>query len=141
MNISAKTEYACIAILELAKNASGTEPLRIKDIADSHGIPSRFLVQILLQLKSAGIVKSIRGAAGGYRLAIKPEEITLFRVMNVIEGNQTIESNLKELTPISRVLNQVWSSLLKSNIETLEDISFADLVDKVKSQPENMYYI
>ena len=128
-------------MLELAKNASSTEPIRIKDIADSHGIPSRFLVQILLQLKGAGIVKSIRGAAGGYRLAIKPEGITLFQVMNVIEGKQAIESNLKELTPISRVLNETWNSLLDSNIQSLKDITFADLMEKVKSQPENMYYI
>lgn len=141
MNISAKTEYACIAVLELVRNANGSEPIRIKDIADSHGIPSRFLVQILLQLKSAGIVRSIRGAAGGYRLAMKPEEISLFQVMNVIEGNQEIRSNLKELTPISKVLNSVWNSLLESNIKELENISFSDLMEQVRAQPENMYYI
>ena len=141
MNISAKTEYACIAVLELAKNASSTEPLRIKDIADTHGIPSRFLVQILLQLKSAGIVRSTRGAAGGYQLAVKPEEVSLNRVMNVIDGKQAIESNLKELTPISRVLNLVWNSINESNIQALEDITFDNLVEQVKSQPENMYYI
>ena len=61
--------------------------------------------------------------------------------MNVIEGKQAIESNLKELTPISRVLNETWNSLLDSNIQSLKDITFADLMEKVKSQPENMYYI
>lgn len=141
MKISAKTEYACIAILELAKNAQNPEPVRIKDIAESHGIPNRFLVQILLQLKSAGMVRSIRGAAGGYRLAISPEQITLFQVMNVIEGTQSIESNLKDVTPISRVLNEVWSSLLESNVRQLQQITVADLMERVKSQPENMYYI
>lgn len=141
MNISAKTEYACIAVLELAKNAASTEPLRIKDIADTHGIPSRFLVQILLQLKGAGIVRSTRGASGGYQLAVKPEEISLFRVMNVIDGQQAIESNLKELTPISRVLNIVWNSIHESNTKALEEVKFDNLVDQVKSQPENMYYI
>ena len=141
MNISAKTEYACIAVLELAKNVCSSEPLRIRDIADSHGIPSRFLVQILLQLKGAGIVNSTRGASGGYRLALKPGEISLLRVMNVIEGNPAVESNLKEVTPISRVLNQEWKSIRESNIQALEKISFEQLLQKVKSQPENMYYI
>ena len=128
-------------MLELAKNAASTEPLRIKDIADTHGIPSRFLVQILLQLKGAGIVRSTRGASGGYQLAVKPEEISLFRVMNVIDGQQAIESNLKELTPISRVLNIVWNSIHESNTKALEEVKFDNLVDQVKSQPENMYYI
>ena len=56
-----------------------------KFIAEGHGVPSRFLVQILLQLKSAGLVQSIRGAAGGYQLAKEPEEISLLDVMNVID--------------------------------------------------------
>ena len=141
MNISAKTEYACIAVLELAKNVSSKEPLRIRDIADNHGIPARFLVQILLQLKGAGIVSSTRGASGGYRLAINPEAISLYRVMNVIEGNQSIESSLKEVTSSSRVLNLVWKSIHESNIQQLEEITFDELVADVKSQPESMYYI
>jgi DNA-binding IscR family transcriptional regulator len=55
-------------------------------IADAHGVPSRFLVQILLQLKSAGLVQSIRGAAGGYQLAKEPDEITLLDVMTVVDA-------------------------------------------------------
>ncbi len=141
MNISAKTEYACIAVLELAKNVANPEPLRIRDIADTHGIPSRFLVQILLQLKGAGIVTSTRGAAGGYRLAQKPKDVTLRKVMNVIEGTQTITTNLKDDTPSSRVLNLVWTDIHDSNIQALEKVTFEELVAKVKSQPENMYYI
>ena len=66
MKVSAKTDYACLAMLELAAHYGSKEPLRIRTIADEHGIPSRFLVQILLQLKGAGFVASTRGAAGGY---------------------------------------------------------------------------
>ncbi|MEC9094631.1 MAG: Rrf2 family transcriptional regulator [Planctomycetota bacterium] len=141
MNISAKTEYACIAVLELAKNASSAEPLRVRDIAETHGIPSRFLVQILLQLKGAGIVSSTRGASGGYRLVEKPETISLYRVMSVIEGSQPVESNLKEVTPSSRVLNLAWKSIHESSIQKLEEITFEELVADVNSQPETMYYI
>ena len=68
MRISAKTEYACIAMLELASQYGSGEPVRIRRIAERHDVPSRFLVQILLQLKGAGLVASDRGAAGGYLL-------------------------------------------------------------------------
>src|SRR3954452_13586856 len=74
MRVSAKAEYACIAMLELASSYGETQPVRVKTIADQHGIPQRFLVQILLQLKGAGYVTSIRGASGGYQLVRPPEE-------------------------------------------------------------------
>ena len=86
VNLSAKTEYACIAVLDLALHHEQGDPVRIRSIADNHGIPSRFLVQILLQLKAAGIVSSIRGASGGYRLAKDPQDISLAEVMTAIDG-------------------------------------------------------
>ena len=86
MKISAKTEYACIAMLELAAHFGSEKPIRIRHIAQRHGIPSRFLVQILLQLKGAGLVASVRGAAGGYNLIKPPEEVSLGQVMDVIVG-------------------------------------------------------
>ncbi len=87
MNISAKTEYACVAMLELASRYPEDVPVRIKDISDRHGIPNRFLVQILLQLKGAGLVISIRGASGGYRLAHAPKDISLGQVMSIVDGH------------------------------------------------------
>ena len=85
MRVSAKAEYACIAAMELAANYADPQPVRVKAIADAHGIPQRFLVQILLQLKGAGLVASIRGAAGGYQLARSPESISLAEVLNTID--------------------------------------------------------
>ncbi len=85
MRISAKAEYACVAMLELAASFAEPQPLRIKAIAEAQGIPPRFLVQILLQLKTAGLVVSVRGASGGYQLARPPEEITLAAVINAID--------------------------------------------------------
>src|SRR5262249_59816083 len=84
MRISAKAEYACVAMLELAANYHEPQPVRIKAIADAQGIPQRFLVQILLQLKTAGLVASVRGAAGGYQLARPPESISLAEVIAAI---------------------------------------------------------
>src|SRR5262245_51504104 len=82
---SAKAEYACIAMLELAARHGAPHPVRLKAIAEAHGLPQRFLVQILLQLKGSGLVVSARGAAGGYLLARPPEAISLADILNVID--------------------------------------------------------
>src|SRR5689334_16353604 len=92
MRVSAKAEYACIAMLELAANFGEPQPVRVKVIADAHGIPLRFLVQILLQLKTAGLVASVRGAAGGYQLARTPREITLIDIIGAIDAEQPARS-------------------------------------------------
>ena len=102
MKLSAKTEYACLAMLQLAAEYESGEPLQIRRIADEHGIPSRFLVQILLQLKGASLVASTRGAAGGYRLARPPQEISLADVIDVIEGDDRPESNAGEANAAGR---------------------------------------
>src|ERR1700731_4208907 len=90
MRISAKAEYACIAMLQLAGHYREVVPLRIKAIADAHGIPQRFLVQILLQLKTAGLVSSVRGASGGYQLSRPPENISLAQIVNAIDDRSSV---------------------------------------------------
>src|SRR5947209_1425533 len=104
MKLSAKTEYACIAVLELARRFEAGEPVRIREIADEHGIPGRFLVQILLQLKGAGYVASTRGALGGYQLLKPPEKITLGEIMGVIEGRENGHSTPATRSPTAVVL-------------------------------------
>ena len=100
MKLSAKTEYACLAMLQLAAAVLERRALQIRRIADVHGIPSRFLVQILLQLKGASLVVSTRGAAGGYRLARPPGEITLAEVIEVMEGDERPSTNAGKNTPL-----------------------------------------
>src|SRR3954466_1952834 len=85
MKLSVRGEYALRALLVLGLNYH--EPiLRIQTISEQQNIPKRFLEQILNDLKSAGVVQSRRGVAGGYRLARRPEEITLAVVIRHIEG-------------------------------------------------------
>jgi Rrf2 family protein len=142
VHISAKIEYACIAVLELAACYGSGEPVRIRTIAESHGIPSRFLVQILLQLKSAGLVTSTRGASGGYQLAKDPREITLGDVMSVVDGQAgEIVSSSTVDTPSSRVLLECWMKVAEVQREMLSEISFADLVERANERSEAMYYI
>src|SRR5437870_12962908 len=103
MRVSAKAEYACVAMLELAASHGNPQPMRVKSIADAHGIPLRFLVQILLQLKGAGLVASVRGAAGGYQLARAAEEVSLADVINVIDRAPTPRVEAAPLSPSSTV--------------------------------------
>ncbi len=142
MKLSAKTEYACIAMLELAARHGSAEPVRIGSIADKHGIPPRFLVQILLQLKGAGFVASTRGAAGGYQLIRPPEEISLGAVMTVIDGpEEGPASSARPDSLVARVLQEAWREVLIVEREMLDSLSFADLLDRVKGPVESMYHI
>src|SRR4051794_12215764 len=85
MKLSTRGEYALRALLVLGLNY-GPQVVRIQAISDEQNIPKRFLEQILNDLKSAGIVESKRGIAGGYRLARPPENITIAAVIRHLEG-------------------------------------------------------
>jgi Rrf2 family protein len=85
MKLSVRGEYALRALLVLGLN-HGEPVVRIQAISEHQNIPKRFLEQILNDLKSAGLVESRRGVAGGYRLARSPESITLASVVRHIEG-------------------------------------------------------
>jgi Rrf2 family protein len=143
MKVSAKTEYACLAMLELAVRYSQGEPVRIRSIADEHGIPSRFLVQILLQLKGAGLVTSTRGAAGGYQLSKPPEEISLGEVMGVIEGpeSELVGVSSSARAPSARVLRDAWKEIARVQHDALNSLTFGEMATRMKLQIENMYYI
>ncbi len=147
MKISAKTEYACIAVLELASRYGSNEPVRIRSIAERHDVPARFLVQILLQLKSAGLVASTRGAAGGYQLLVPPEQVSLGQVMDVMEGKGSeagdgFSSSASPNSPAVKALMDVWHEVYLRQRELLHAISFAELLERAKDHDEErMYYI
>jgi Rrf2 family protein len=140
MNLSAKTEYACLAMLQLAADYEAGEPVQIRRIADENGIPSRFLVQILLQLKGAGLVASTRGAAGGYRLARPPQEISLAEVIDVIEGDDHPESSAAKRSPLARTLLDFCCELSRRQRDRLDATTLADLADEAAHR-EPMWYI
>ncbi len=83
--LSKKAKYALKALLALAAH-SGTDPIRIADLARRQRIPRKFLELILLDLRNAGLVRSIRGPAGGYLLARRPTRIHLGEVVRMFDG-------------------------------------------------------
>ena len=85
MNISKKAEYAIKAVASIARNNKNT-PLQISEISDKESIPIKFLEQILLILKNNGILKSKRGANGGYLLAKPDANISVGIILKIIDG-------------------------------------------------------
>jgi Rrf2 family transcriptional regulator, cysteine metabolism repressor len=131
MKISAKAEYACLAVLALAQQGPDAPPLRIREISETYGIPDRYLVQILLQLKGAGLVTSTRGAAGGYRLARAATSISLSEILSAIEGPDAgprDTSGSKRST--AAVLNPVWERVRAAERAVLDRTTIAQLAEQ-----------
>lgn len=141
MKRSAKTEYAAIAVLELARRWDASEPVRIRAICESHGVPSRFLVQILLQLKAAGIVASTRGVGGGYQLMRPPEEITLEDIVRIFDGPDEPPMSRSPRSRSLAALRDAWTDAADAEAAALRSITFADLVERSRVVAEGMYYI
>jgi Rrf2 family protein len=130
MWVSAKGEYACVAMFELAAHHGDLQPVRVKTIADQHGIPQRFLVQILLQLKGAGLVASTRGASGGYQLARAPEAISLLDIIRVIDPAPLARptSLASSTSPAVKAIRGIWQEIQAEVQRRLEELTLADLV-------------
>jgi Rrf2 family protein len=142
MRVSAKAEYACRATLELAANYGEPQPVRVKAIAEAHGIPQRFLVQILLQLKTAGLVASVRGAAGGYQLARPPAEICLADVINAIDREPPARPAVRPPeSAVVQAIHSVWKEIQTEEQRILEERTLADLVRRARETNALSYQI
>lgn len=131
MRVSAKADYALRATLELAA-AEGAGPLKGERIAQAQGIPIRFLENILLELRHAGLVHSQRGAEGGYWLARPAAEINLAEVLRVVEGPL---ANVRGARPeeveyegAAEHLREVWIAVRANLRAVLESATLAEVV-------------
>jgi Rrf2 family cysteine metabolism transcriptional repressor len=144
MRLSAKAQYACVAMVELACSHGDKNPVHLKNIAENHGISQRFLVQILLQLKGAGLVDSTRGAMGGYLLAKEPAKISLADIINAIDqAPPTLPSALVGLhtTPAVQAVKHVLQEIQRQEQLQLEEITLAELVRQTHPAGELTYQI
>ena len=146
MKVSAKGDYACRALLELAlKDGSGT-PVHVSEIAEKQKIPKKYLVQILVMLKSAGLVNSKRGVEGGYLLSRPPSEITLGEVVRIVDGplmpvkcSTVDDSSTCELIPTCAI-HPVWENVREAISDIVDNITFEDLCQHTQEMSQ-MYYI
>lgn len=130
MKLSARAENACLAAIILARQDT-EQPLPVRGIAEAFDISERFLVQIMLQLKAAGLVFSTRGPAGGYRLARPAEQISLGEILRAIEGPDDPVPSHTESEPTRRVLASLVERLHAAQRTMLEQTSIADLADQI----------
>ena len=139
MKLSVKSDYAARAVLGLARRYGSGESVRVDDLAEEQGIPSNYLVQILIELKSQRIVKSQRGKEGGYLLARPPGEISFGDVLRCIHG-QVFDSPALTDSRCAIELRATWK-ILQSTLDTAADsINFQKLLDQ-SADKEKMYYI
>jgi Rrf2 family protein len=141
MNLSAKTEYACLAMLELAQHSEDGRPVQARRIAERHGIPSPFLVQILQDLKRSGLVTSTRGASGGYRISGSPQEITLVDVLDAVEASEEPTTSAADSSPLAPVLLEICQELSAARRTRLQDITLAQLLEQTHSSVGPMWHI
>ncbi|MBA2781548.1 MAG: Rrf2 family transcriptional regulator [Rubrobacteraceae bacterium] len=130
MQVSAKSDYALRAALELALTED-SKPLKGMWISESQDIPLKFLENILLELKHAGIVRTRRGAGGGYWLARPPEEVSLAEIIRAVEGPlANVRGEGAESLAYSgaaQPLREVWIAVRANLRAVLESVSLSDL--------------
>ena len=140
MRVTTWTEYSLLIALHLAKRGrTGSEPVAARELAEFERLPADYVEQILLRLRRAGLVESVRGARGGYYLAREPEAITVRDVMTASE-HQMFEINCNShpvdadrCHPASACsIRPVWHALQRRVDELLSGITLADLL---KEQP------
>jgi Rrf2 family protein len=145
VEISSKNEYAILALIELTTHYASGEPLQIRQIAAQQQIPDRYLEQLLATLRRCGLVRSQRGAKGGYILAREPWKINLFEVLQCLEGAeaQSAEPQVVPKTVESAVIWDVWQEAHQAANAVLQRCTLQDLSEKcnARRQLDIMYYI
>jgi Rrf2 family protein len=145
VELSCKTEYALLALLELTSCYNEGEPLQIRQIAAQQNIPDRYLEQLLATLRRGGLVRSHRGAKGGYVLGREPWKITLLDVINCLEGSnaKATKSTTPAKTIESAIIGEIWQEVHDRAYEVLRKYTLQDLCEKrdARRQLDIMYYI
>ncbi len=141
MTVSAKIEYACLAVLALSAEHERGRPIPAGQLATSHQIPLQFLSQILQQLRNAGLVQSSRGASGGYQLTRSPREITLADVVAVFQTPDVSACISRQRSSGCGVLDAVWQEIDEARQAVLSSTTLQDLLSRQGQNSEPMYYI
>jgi Rrf2 family protein len=133
MRISTRGRYCSRMMLELALRY-GKGPTLLKDIAEAQDISMKYLSQLIIPLKVAGLITGTRGAHGGYLLAKPPEKIRLSDVVTAVEGSLNPVECVDNPDICHRsktcVTHEVWKEMGKKNLEVLESHTLKDLVDR-----------
>lgn len=137
MRITTKTRYATRALLELAL-LEGEGTLSLQQIASRQEIPPKYLESLFNALRNAGLVASIRGPQGGYRLARPAEQISLRDVYDIFEGQEAFVTCLDRPEVCRRsvdcVAREAWCEFFEKSMQVLEGITLADLARRARER-------
>jgi Rrf2 family transcriptional regulator, cysteine metabolism repressor len=135
MKLSTKGRYGVILMIDLGM-FHGEGPVSLKSVAERQSLSEHYLEQLIAPLRNAGLVRSIRGAYGGYVLAKNPPDITVGDIIRVLEGPITIVDDPEE------ELKEMWERVRDSINEVLDGTTLQDLIDKKRFGSDNiMFYI
>ncbi|GBF34257.1 iron-sulfur cluster regulator IscR [Desulfocucumis palustris] len=141
MRLSTKGHYGLKAMFDLAQHY-GSEPIPLKSVAERQNLPEYYLEQIAAVLRKAGLVKSVRGAQGGYILARAPGDIKVGDVIRAMEGPIAPVECVSEFEPAECdnadycITRSVWARVRDSIIQVLDSISLEDMCrDSEKLRP------
>lgn len=139
MKISTKGRYGLTIMIELA-HEYGQGPLSLKAIANKNELSVHYLEQLATPLRNAGLVKSVRGAYGGYQLVNQPEEISVGDIIRVLEGPITLVEGIEDEEPAQQNL---WLRATEAVKEVLDTTTLLDLIksDYEKIEDSYMFYI
>ena len=144
MRISAKGEYAIKAVLDLALHRD-RDLIPIQEIAARESIPQRYLEQVLLSLKRAGILTSKRGSSGGYHLTKAPEEITIGAVLRAVEGTGVpFEPQARPKNGHGDDLAVLWRRIGDAVSQVVDQLTFGELAAQAaqrRASARPMYHI
>jgi len=145
MNISAKSRYAVSALIELADRATTDpgRPIRLTDIAHGREIPLQFLEQLFATLRRAGVLRSRRGAAGGYSFARSPEAVTVLAVVAVLDGVAKPQPAAEAGAEGEPGVVSIWTEVEAAVADVLGRTTIADLLERERlaQNHSSMYYI
>ena len=135
MKLSTRGRYSTRLMLELSLRYN-TGPVLLKDISSSQDISLKYLGQLIIPLKIAGLIKSTRGSHGGYFLARSPEKIKLSEILAAVEGSLDIVECIKspEICYRSKncVAREIWEKASKKFYDVFESITLKDMLGKHK---------
>lgn len=139
MKISTKGRYGLTIMIDLAKNV-GKGPVSLKTIAKNNSLSEHYLEQLASPLRNAGLIKSIRGAYGGYMLAKEAELITAGDIIRVLEGPIMVVEGIENEHPAQQGL---WMRITEAIKDVLDNTTLHDLASSDKSEVQDgyMFYI
>jgi Rrf2 family transcriptional regulator, cysteine metabolism repressor len=139
MKTSIKSDYACRAVEALALHHPNRHPLPIEAIARQRSIPANYLVQILLELKRNGLIRSHRGKAGGYVLAKLPQEISLGDVLRAVHGEVLDVPHLTD-SACPEEIKRAWRRVKTATENAADSVTFEQICAEARN-PVLMYHI